>query len=212
MVSQGVQIVGFAAAVLGLVGVMVACGLPQWRVSTFIGVNIVTAQIYWEGIWMSCVVQSTGQMQCNIYETVLSLTTDLQAARAMIVVSIVTGNIGTMLSVMGGKCTNCMTDSSFKAKVCIIAGVLFILSGVLCLIPISWTANVVVQSFYNPILYEGQQWELGASLYIGWASSVLLLLGGTLLCLNCPPREDDRYRANTRFNLIKTTASSREYV
>ncbi|KAK3534029.1 hypothetical protein QTP86_000641 [Hemibagrus guttatus] len=115
MMSQGVQFIGILTAFLGWLGVIVACGLPQWRVSAFIGANIVTAQIIWEGIWMTCVVQSTGQMQCKIYDSMLALSADLQAARAMIIISILAGVIGIMASIAGGKCTNCIENSRAKA-------------------------------------------------------------------------------------------------
>lgn len=64
--SVGLQVLGMALGVLGWLGTIVACALPLWKVSAFIGNNIITAQIYWEGLWMTCVVQSTGQMQCKV--------------------------------------------------------------------------------------------------------------------------------------------------
>ncbi|KAK1790348.1 hypothetical protein P4O66_013995 [Electrophorus voltai] len=210
MASQGVQILGIFISLMGCLGVMVACGLPMWRVTAFIGANIVTAQIIWEGIWMSCVVQSTGQMQCKIYDTVLALSSDLQAARALVIISILFGVFGVVVSVAGGKCTDCIEDTRTKAKASITAGVLFIIAGVLCLIPVSWTAHSIISDFYNPMLSESQRRELGASLYIGWGAAVMLLLGGGLLCWNCPPKEQRIY--NPKFSPVRSTISSREYV
>ncbi|XP_030632097.1 claudin-4-like [Chanos chanos] len=211
MVSQGVQILGIVSALIGWLGTIISCGLPQWRVSAFIGANIVTAQTVWEGLWMSCVVQSTGQMQCKVYDSMLALSSDLQGARAMIIVSIVTGIFGIVLSIAGGKCTNCIDDERSKAKACIAAGVIFLISGMLILIPVSWTANTIISNFYNPMLVEAQKWELGASLYIGWGSTGLLLLGGGLLCWNCPPKESDRNYI-TKFSPPRSSSMSREYV
>lgn len=45
MGSVGVQIVCLALGVLGLVGVIVCCTVPRWKVSSFVGSNIVTAQV-----------------------------------------------------------------------------------------------------------------------------------------------------------------------
>ncbi|XP_077063702.1 uncharacterized protein LOC143715808 [Siphateles boraxobius] len=165
MVSQGLQIMGMVTAMLGWLGVIIVCALPQWRVSAFIGANIVTAQIIWEGMWMNCVVQSTGQMQCKVYDSMLALSSDLQAGRAMIIISILTGLFGIIISMAGGKCTNCIEDPGSKAKACIIAGIFFIVSGLLCLIPVSWSANTIIQNFYNPLMMEAQRRELGAALY-----------------------------------------------
>lgn len=190
--SMGLEISGTLLAVLGWLCTIVCCALPMWRVSAFIGSSIITAQITWEGLWMNCVVQSTGQMQCKMYDSLLALPQDLQAARALMVISIIVGALGMLLSVVGGKCTNCMEDETVKAKIMITAGAVFIVAGMLIMVPVSWTAHNVIRDFYNPLVASGQKREMGASLYIGWAASGLLCLGGGLLCCSCPPRSNDK--------------------
>ncbi|XP_034557047.1 claudin-4-like [Notolabrus celidotus] len=190
MVAAGLQMVGIALAIIGWIGVIVVCALPMWKVTAFIGQNIVTAQTTWEGIWMTCVHQSTGQMQCKVYDSMLALSSDLQAARALVIISILVGILGVLLAVAGGKCTNCVEDEASKAKIGIASGVIFIISGVMCLIPVCWTANTIVQNFYNPLMIGSQKRELGAALFIGWGASALLIIGGALLCANCPPKDE----------------------
>nr|ACM08275.1 Claudin-4 [Salmo salar] len=128
MVSQGIQIMGIIMSLIGWLMVIIVCALPMWKVTAFIGANIVTAQTIWEGMWMNCVVQSTGQMQCKVYDSMLALPQDLQAARAMIIISILTGIVGIFLSIAGGKCTNCIAEEGSKSRACIVAGVLYIIS------------------------------------------------------------------------------------
>ncbi|XP_030298841.1 claudin a [Sparus aurata] len=190
MVAAGLQMLGIALCIIGWIGTIVVCALPQWKVTAFIGQNIVTAQTTWEGIWMSCVVQSTGQMQCKVYDSMLALSRDLQAARALIIIAILIGILGVLLSIAGGKCTNCVEDESSKAKIGVASGVIFILAGVMCLIPVCWTANTIISNFYNPLTMGSQKRELGAALFIGWGASGLLIVGGALLCANCPPKDN----------------------
>lgn len=185
--SAGLELIGIVLCVLGWFLAIVSCALPMWRVTAFIGSNIVTAQIYWDGLWMSCVVQSTGQMQCKVYDSTLALSQDLQAARALTVISILLVILAMLVSIIGAKCTNCIDDKASKAKVMIVAGVLFLVAGIMQLIPVSWSANTIIRDFYNPLLSNPQRWELGASLYIGWAATALLIMGGSLLCCSCPP-------------------------
>lgn len=192
---MGLQVLGISLAVLGWLGAILSCALPMWRVTAFIGSNIVTAQTSWEGLWMNCVVQSTGQMQCKVYDSLLALPQDLQAARALIVISILVAALGMLLSVVGGKCTNCVEDETIKAKTMIGAGMVFLLASLLVMVPVSWTAHNIIRDFYNPLVAAGQKREMGAALYIGWAASGLLLLGGALLCCNCPPRADKPFSA-----------------
>lgn len=187
---MGMEIVGIALGVLGFIIAIVTCALPMWKVTAFIGANIITAQTIWEGLWMNCVTQSTGQMQCKVYDSLLALPQELQASRAMMIIAIILGVLGVLISIVGAKCTNCIEDEPSKAKVMIISGIFFLLAGLLVLIPVSWTASVVIRDFYNPILTNAQRRELGASLYIGWGAAALLLIGGAMLCSSCPPKEE----------------------
>uniref|UniRef100_A0A8B9JQ97 Claudin n=1 Tax=Astyanax mexicanus TaxID=7994 RepID=A0A8B9JQ97_ASTMX len=211
MASQGLQILGVMLAIVGWLGTVMTCAMPMWRVTAFVGANIVTAQIIWEGLWMNCVVQSTGQMQCKVYDSMLALPQDLQAARAMVIISSLVGVFGVLMAVVGGKCTNCMEDETAKAKACIVAGVIFIIAGFLILVPVSWSANTVIRDFYNPLVYEAQRRELGAALYIGWGSAALLMLGGGLLCGSCPPKEPRPYIA-AKFAPVRSTSPPMNYV
>ncbi|XP_012708252.2 claudin-4 [Fundulus heteroclitus] len=201
MVSAGFQILGSALGIIGWIGVIIVCAVPMWRVTAFIGSNIITSQTTWEGIWMNCVVQSTGQMQCKVYDSMLELSSDLQAARALTIISILVGVVAILLSIAGGKCTNCVEDEQKKIKVGIAAGVMFIIAAILCLVPVCWTAHTIIQDFYSPLLVQSQKRELGAALYIGWGAAALMLIGGGMLCSNCPKNEDTytaKYNAAAR--------------
>ncbi|NWS01698.1 CLD4 protein, partial [Motacilla alba] len=198
MASMGMQVLGIALSVIGWLASILCCALPMWRETAFVGNNIVVAQIIWEGLWMSCVVQSTGQMQCKRLlprHKAWAAPDGVSAARAMVVVAIVLAILGTLLAVAGGKCTNCVEDDTAKAKVMILSGIIFIVAGILILIPISWSANSIIQDFYNPLVSDSQKRDLGSSLYVGWAASALLLLGGGILCCTCPPRGEKPYSA-----------------
>ncbi|XP_072513317.1 claudin-like protein ZF-A9 [Salminus brasiliensis] len=185
--SAGLQMLGAALGTLGWLGVIVACALPLWRVTAFIGNNIVTAQVVWEGLWMSCVVQSTGQMQCKVYDSLLALPSNLQASRAILVIAIIIAVIAIVASVAGGDCTNCLAEgSTTKARVATGAGLIFLVAGLLSLVPPSWTAHVVITDFYNPLVAQAQKRELGAAIFICWGAGVLLVIGGGLLCTSWP--------------------------
>ncbi|XP_036927369.1 claudin f [Acanthopagrus latus] len=184
----GKEVAGQIISFIGFVGVAVTCGIPMWRVTSFIGANIVTGQIVWDGLWMNCVMQSTGQMQCRLNESVIRLSRDLQAARALVIISLIFAFIGFVVSFIGAKCTGCLKKESSKANVVIVGGCLIIFAAVLELIPVCWSAAITITDFENPLTIETQRREIGASIYIGWGSAVFLLVGGIILTTSCPPQ------------------------
>ncbi|XP_060220032.1 claudin-6 isoform X3 [Meriones unguiculatus] len=113
---------------------------------------------------------------------------DLQAARALCVVALLIVLLGMMVYLAGAKCTTCVDDKNSKSRLVLMSGIIFVLSGILILIPVCWTAHSIIQDFYNPLVADAQKRELGPSLYLGWAASGLLLLGGGLLCCACSSR------------------------
>ncbi|XP_071394393.1 claudin-4-like [Centroberyx affinis] len=210
MVSGGRQLLGLALAIIGFFGSIIICALPTWKVTAFIGANIVTSQVIWEGLWMNCVTQSTGQMQCKVYDSLLALPQDLQAARALVIIAIIAGVFGILLGIAGGKCTNFVEEERAKCKVAIAAGIIFIIAGLLVLVPVCWTANTIIRDFYNPLMTNAQRRELGASLYIGWGTAGLLFLGGGLLCSSCPPSDQNDY--DVKYAKARSVDSSKAYV
>nr|AAH46020.1 Cldni protein [Danio rerio] len=199
MGSAGVQIVCVALGILGLIATVVTIAIPQWKTSAFIGQNIITAQVSEEGLWMQCVVQSTGQQQCKSYDSLLILSSDLQAARAM---TILCG---------GADFTTCIENEDVKPKVTLVSAIGLILAGLLVIIPVSWAANNVVRDFNNPMVPEAQKRELGPCIYIGWASGVLLILAGGLLCCFSRPRSSGSSGA-AKYYSNSASAPSKNYV
>ncbi|XP_056267871.1 claudin-4-like [Pseudoliparis swirei] len=206
------QLVGVGLAIVGFLGTCLICGLPMWKVTAFVGANIITAQVFWEGLWMNCVIQSTGHLQCKIYDSVLALPQELQASRALICVSIAVSVVALGLTVVGARCTNFFSrDRLNKSNIGLAGGLVFVLAGVLCIIPVSlWSASAIIRDFYNPVLTSAQKRELGASLYIGWGSAGLLFLGGGLLCSSCPPRDENN--DDVKYSKARSAHSSKAYV
>ncbi|XP_028662686.1 claudin-4-like [Erpetoichthys calabaricus] len=187
---MALQSVGISLSMIGLAGTIAICAMPMWRVTAFIGNNIVVAQVFWEGLWMNCVYQSTGQMQCKMYDSQLDLSPDLQAARGLVVISIVMACLGFLIFVVGAQCTNCLENQRAKATIVVVSGVTYVLTGITTLVPVCWTANTIIRDFYNPLVPNALKKELGAALYAGWATAAFLLIGGAMLCWTCPPEKE----------------------
>ncbi|XP_028267431.1 claudin-4-like isoform X2 [Parambassis ranga] len=134
-----------------------------------------------EGLWMNCVVQSTGQQQCKNYDSWLVLPPDLQAARAMTLISCLLSSLSILILFLGAEFTNCVENEDVK-PISLVAGVGMLLAGLFIIIPVSWSAHIVVRDFYNPLVVQSQKMELGVCIFVGWGAGALLLLAGGLLC------------------------------
>ncbi|XP_053560529.1 claudin-8-like [Bombina bombina] len=190
MEGGALQIAGLVLGGIGVIGTCAVTGMPQWRVTAFIENNIVVFETLWEGLWMNCIRQANIRMQCKIYDSLLALTPDLQAGRALMCISVLLSFIAFMTAVIGMKCTNCAGDNEkTKGIILLMSGITFILSGIIVLIPVSWTANQIIRDFYNPIVNAAQKRELGEALYIGWATALFLVAGGIILCCFCHKAE-----------------------
>ncbi|KAM9800976.1 claudin-4-like [Neosynchiropus ocellatus] len=186
---MALQELGFGLSMAGVAATVLICALPMWKVTAFIGTHLVVMQVFWEGLWMTCVSEYTGQMQCKLYDALLDLSPDLQAARGLVCISLVLGCLGFLVFLLGARCTNCLGHPQVKARVVLASGVIFCLSALTTIVPVAWTAHTIIMDFYNPRVPAVLKRELGAAIYIGFITSGLLFCGGGILCLSCPPQK-----------------------
>ncbi|XP_078512347.1 claudin-8-like [Lissotriton helveticus] len=190
MASPALQIVALVLGAIGLLGTCTVTGMPQWRVTAFIENNIITFEAQWEGLWMSCVRQINIRMQCKIYDSLLALPSDLQAGRALMCLAVACSGIALAIGFIGVKCTRFSEDNErTKGLILLASGITFIISGILVLIPVSWTGNQIIREFYNPLVNASQKRELGDALFMGWATSFFLIVAGVMLCFFCSTKE-----------------------
>ncbi|XP_008297611.1 claudin-4-like [Stegastes partitus] len=222
MGGQGRLIGGLALCLMGVLGVCLTCGLPMWRETSFVGANVVTAQSVWDGLWLHCIVQATGQMQCKRHTTGITMTSDIQAGRALTLISIIAGILGFIVTLLGGGAVNCsgdppdpiepLSNASSRKKACLLGGALCLLSGILCLVSVTWSAVATISIYNDPLVTAALKREVGSSVYIGWASSVLLLLGGALFCFVCGDKKRSQpsyYYMPSNFSTQSSDSSSR---
>lgn len=193
MANSGMQLLGFVLAFLGLIGTIAATAMVEWKASSYAGDNIITAQAMYEGLWKSCVSQSTGQIQCKVFDSLLQMPGMVQAARGLMVMSVVLCLVSVMVAVVGMRCTTCLAEETQqKDKVALAGGVMFILSGLCGLVATIWYGQRIVQDFYNPFTPTNAKYEFGAALFVGWAAASLIIIGGSFLCCNCPGKDSSK--------------------
>ncbi|KAL3042309.1 claudin-7-B [Trematomus bernacchii] len=207
MANKGLQILGFALALIGLIGLIIGTILPQWKMSSYAGDNIITAIAMYEGLWMSCAFQSTGQIQCKVYDSILQLNGALQATRALMIVSIIVTVAGLGIACMGMKCTNCGgDDKTRKSRIAMAGGIVILIGSLSGIVACSWYAHDIIQAFYNPFTPVNTKYEFGSAIFIAWAGAFLAIIGGGMLAASCP-----REKSTPKYP-ISRPPSSKEYV
>ncbi|XP_074446848.1 claudin-15-like isoform X2 [Larus michahellis] len=158
--------------------------------------HVITTSTLFENLWKSCAEDSTGVSNCREFDSMLALPAHIQACRALMITSILLGFIASVLTLLGLKCTKVgLSDEEGKMKFAVTGGFLFILGGLCSMVAISWYAAMVTAQFFDP-LFAGTKYELGDALYLGWAGSLLYMLGGILLTCSCKGKKNQDYSCN----------------
>lgn len=166
---------------IGLIGAAATTGLPMWKVTAFIGENIIVMETRWEGLWMNCYRQANIRMQCKVYDSLLYLPPELQAARGLMCCSVALSGLGLFVALAGLQCISCFRGNErAKTVFLMVAGGMQFLASICVFTPVSWTGHVIIRDFYNPLLIDAQRRELGEALYIGWVTGAFLFASATL--------------------------------
>ncbi|KAF6724945.1 Claudin-8 [Oryzias melastigma] len=222
-----VEILALVLGVVSLVGTIAITALPTWKVSAFIGANLIVMEELQEGLWMTCYRHANFRMQCKAYDSLLILPGELQAGRGLMCLSIALVIFAIIVMTCGLKETSCCRDSIKKKNIVLaIGGSLYLVSCLTTLIPVCWVSHSIISDFYNPTMGDGQRRELGSAIYIGWATSLLLLITGVILLIRCSKRttqEEEYYyeddlpegrdvQEKRSISLARITSSVQEYV
>ncbi|XP_068604816.1 claudin-1 [Brachionichthys hirsutus] len=187
MANAGFQLLGFALAFLGFIGSIASTVMVEWKASSYAGDNIITAQAMYEGLWRSCVSQSTGVIQCKVYDSLLQLPGIVQGTRGLMLLAVLLSFLAILVETVGMRCTTCMAGNpQQKDKVALAGGVVFIVAGLLALVGTSWYGNRIAKDFYDPFTPTNSRYEFGSALYVGWGAACLTIIGGSFFCCSCP--------------------------
>ncbi|XP_017271912.1 claudin-17 [Kryptolebias marmoratus] len=187
--KEKLEVLALVLGFIGLFGTIAVTALPTWKVSAFIGANLIVMEELWEGLWMTCYRQIDIKMQCKAYDSLLILPAELQAARGLMCASIALVFISLVVTGFGLKRINCCADNMRSKNITLaIGGSLYLISFLITLIPVSWVGHSIIRQFYNPTSHDAQKRELGQALFIGWATSGILLVTGIILLVRYDKR------------------------
>ncbi|CAL1593596.1 unnamed protein product [Knipowitschia caucasica] len=201
MASSCLQIFGFLLALLGLSATIAATFMVEWKKQS----QGKTHKIY-DGLWMSC--SGYERTTCEVHESIFKLSVEIQATRAVMLLSIFLSGVGLLVSTLGMKCTRFLDgNKETKAHTALTGGIIFISAGLLSLIITSWYVSQIVHSY--KLAHRLQSFEFGKAVFVSWAGSLLSIVGGVFLCYRRCSRRTDAFSVN---HLLPTSQPRSNYV
>ncbi|XP_064167167.1 claudin-10a isoform X1 [Anguilla rostrata] len=182
MSNMATEILAFILSVSGWVLISSTLPTDYWKVSSIDG-TVITTATFWSNLWKTCVTDSTGVSNCKDFPSMLALDGYIQVCRGLMISAVCLGFFGSVFALVGMKCTKIGGSDKTKARIVCLAGFNFILSGLCSLTACSLYAHRITSEFFDP-MFIAQKFELGAALFIGWAGSVLCILGGVVFCFS----------------------------
>ncbi|XP_008398295.1 claudin-10 isoform X1 [Poecilia reticulata] len=201
------EILAFVLTTSGWILESSTVSMDFWKVSSNDG-SVITTSTFWANLWKHCVTDSTGISNCRDFPSMLALDGYIQACRGLMIAAICMGLFGSVLALVGMKCTKIGGSDKNKARIACFAGVDFILCGICSLSACSLYAHRITTEFFDP-MFMSQKYELGAALFIGWAGGILCILGGSVFCFSVA---DSFSRSHSQANYIYRGAASHSHI
>ncbi|XP_076026139.1 claudin-10-like [Genypterus blacodes] len=167
--------------VICVVGWILVCSTMVIEIWTWseVGSIVLTTSNYFSNLWKDCISDSTGVSDCKGIPSLLALSWDIHMCRALIIISIILAFFGSILVLVGMKCTKIGGSEVVNAKITFAGGMNYLISGLCAMVGFSYFGNKIRSEFQDPS-YKAQKFELGVGLFIGWGGSTLLVAGGLI--------------------------------
>ncbi|XP_071783194.1 claudin-10-like [Centroberyx gerrardi] len=162
-------------------GWILVCSTMPTEIWTWSEVDsiVLTTSNYFSNLWKDCISDSTGVSDCKGIPSMLALNWDIHMCRALIITSIILGFFGSILVLVGMKCTKVGGSEIANARVTFAGGMNYLISGLCSMIAFSYYGNKVRAEFQDPN-FRAQKFEIGVGVFIGWGGSTLLVVGGLI--------------------------------
>ncbi|RVE57937.1 hypothetical protein OJAV_G00204310 [Oryzias javanicus] len=167
--------------VVCVAGWILVCSTMPTEIWTWseVGSIVLTTSNYFSNLWKDCISDSTGVSDCKGIPSMLALNWDIHMCRALIIISIILSFFGSILVLVGMKCTKIGGSEIANAKVTFAGGMNYLIGGMCAMVAFSYYGNKIRSEFDDPNFVE-QKFEIGVGVFIGWGGSTLLVTGGLI--------------------------------
>ncbi|XP_076583283.1 claudin-34 [Chaetodon auriga] len=184
------QFLGLMAGVVSWIFIMITVGLNEWRLWHVADASVITSGVAWVGIWRACFYSYVLPETENCQSISISdefVPTEIIVAQVLMMVGVVCGLAGNISAVAAMRMAYFSVEDRRNIRLLfLLAGTLYFMTGVSCLVPLTWNMNSVLDNnsinfppeFHLPAAPVRQQ--VGSAIGVGMAASILMLISGLL--------------------------------
>ncbi|KAI9530240.1 hypothetical protein NQZ68_004257 [Dissostichus eleginoides] len=196
-------------------GWILVCSTMPTEIWTWSEVDsiVLTTSNYFSNLWKDCISDSTGVSDCKGIPSMLALNWDIHMCRALIIISIILAFFGSVLVLVGMKCTKVGGSEIVNARVTFAGGMNYLIGGLCSMTAFSYYGNKIRAEFQDPN-YKAQKFEIGVGVFIGWGGSTLLVVGGLIYSIfagregfDSSPKKDPDYQLPKDYRSVATKKS-----
>ncbi|KAM9385656.1 claudin-34 [Pholidichthys leucotaenia] len=182
-------IVGFLAWIL----TMATAGLNEWRLWQVEDSPVITSEVAWVGIWRACFYSHVLSKTENCRSIAISdnfVPVEISVAQVLMMLASIFGLAANIVGAVAVRLAYFSVDDRKRIRlVFVLAGALFLLTGIMSLVPLAWNMSSVLNNttidfppeFNIPTPPVSQR--VGSAIGVGLCSTIMMLISGLLfLC------------------------------
>ncbi|XP_040896779.1 claudin-34 [Toxotes jaculatrix] len=184
------QFLGLVVGFLGWIATMTTAGLNEWRLWQVADESVITSGVAWVGIWRACFYSHALPEIENCQSISVSdsfVPVEIPVAQVLMVLAVFCGLAGNVSAAVAMRMVYFSVEDRRNIRlVFVLAGTLYLLTGMFSLVPLAWNMNSVLKNstidfppeFYLPVAPVRQQ--VGSAIGVGIFASILMFLSGLL--------------------------------
>ncbi|XP_032087257.1 claudin-34-like [Thamnophis elegans] len=190
------QFGGYLLSILGWILCITSTATDYWRLWHVKSKDNLYPGLLWIGIWRACYLHSTHPQNRYVHceeftEDLKKLPNEIFLAQDLLSLCCIVGAVGiTFMSFALWNVVRAITHKTFLLTLFNVGGLMNFLTGIIILIPIAWNSYSILinadimfpESFNMPTSPVYQ--EIGAAIYIGYVSALLLIVSGVMIMCN----------------------------
>nr|XP_046248522.1 claudin-34 [Scatophagus argus] len=187
------QFLGLIEGILAWILIMATVGLNEWRLWHVADESVITSGIAWVGIWRVCFYSHVLPKIENCQSISIAdhfVPAEIPVAQVLMLLGVICGLAANISAAVAMRMVYFSVEDRRKIRlVFMLAGTLYVVTSMSCLVPLGWNMNSVLNNstidfppeFHLPTAPVRQQ--VGSAIGVGIFASILMLISGLLfLC------------------------------